>query len=220
MTAFFSALPLTSRFVSFEGIDGAGKTTHIYAAADFLRQQGAEVILTREPGGTPLGEKLRELLLQDAMTPETEALLMYAARQEHLKQVILPALTAGQWVLTDRFNDASFAYQGGGRGLATAQLTWLDAWIVAGHQPACTFLFDLPTSLAAERIERSDRAARDRFELEQSTFHERVRQAYRTRAQENPARFVTIDASADPTEVGATILGAIKAHWQKQTLAS
>lgn len=182
-----------TRFITFEGMDGAGKSTQIARTADWLRARGHAVLLTREPGGTPLGESLRALLLHQAMHPDTEALLMFAARREHLAQVIEPALARGEWVLCDRFTDASFAYQGGGRGLATEKLGQLEAWVQEGLQPDLTLLFDLPVDVAAQRMAGAARAL-DRFEQEKTDFHERVRAAYLARAAQMPARVRVIDS--------------------------
>lgn len=185
---------MKGKFLTFEGIDGAGKSTHHAWAVDYLRSHGKEVVSTREPGGTPLGEKLRALLLTEAMHLETEALLMFAARREHIAKVIAPALAAGKWVVCDRFTDASFAYQGGGRGLAKSKLRELELWVQGELQPDATFLFDLDVKVAAERLAQTGQA-KDRFELEEMDFHERVRRAYIARSQEFPGRFRVIDAS-------------------------
>ena len=193
-------------FITFEGIDGAGKSTHIQAFADEIAKRYPEkrVVLTREPGGTELGEKLRELLLHHPMHLETEALLMFAARREHLATVIEPALHAGHIVISDRFTDASFAYQGGGRGLDLAKLYELEVWVQmrlkndgVGQryllQPDLTFLFDLPSETAEAR--RSAVREPDKFEQLNTSFFENVRQEYLRRAKEDPARFRLIDAS-------------------------
>lgn len=182
------------KFITLEGVDGAGKSTHLDWLAAHLRGQGKTVVQTREPGGTPLGEKLRELLLSEPMHLETEALLMFAARREHLELVIKPALARGDWVVSDRFTDASFAYQGGGRGLALDKLARLEDWVQEGFQPDLTLLFDLPIDIAARRMAGAARQL-DRFEQEQADFHERVRTAYLRRAAENPARIRVIDGS-------------------------
>ncbi|MGI4813686.1 MAG: dTMP kinase [Janthinobacterium lividum] len=185
------------KFISFEGIDGAGKSTHLAWFCAQLTQRlaprGQAVVSTREPGGTPLGESLRELLLHRSMHLRTEALLMFAARCEHLQSVILPGLERGDWVVSDRFTDASFAYQGGGRGLSTERLEALEQWVQEGFQPDLTLLFDLPTEVAGQR--RGESRAPDRFESEQQEFFERVRAAYLARAAASPARFEIIDAS-------------------------
>ncbi|WP_306477923.1 dTMP kinase [Methyloversatilis sp.] len=187
----------TYRFITFEGMDGAGKSTQIAHAANWLRTRGESVLLTREPGGTPLGESLRALLLHEAMHPDTEALLMFAARREHLAQVIEPALARGEWVLCDRYTDASFAYQGGGRGIDAARLGVLEQWVQRGMQPGLTLLFDLPCEVAAQRLAASG-GDPDRFEREQADFFNRVRAAYLERATAEAVRIRVIDASASP----------------------
>jgi dTMP kinase len=181
------------RFITLEGVDGAGKSTHLSWLVNHLRAQGRTVVQTREPGGTPLGEKLRELLLHEPMHLETEALLMFAARREHLEQVIRPAIDRGDWVVCDRFTDASFAYQGGGRGLSSEKLSRLEDWVQEGFQPDLTLLFDLPIDIAAQRRAGAARQL-DRFEQEKADFHERVRAAYLARAAAMPARVKVIDA--------------------------
>lgn len=198
MHAGEAAIPMqTYRFITFEGMDGAGKSTQIAHAADWLRTRGESVLLTREPGGTPLGESLRALLLHEAMHADTEALLMFAARREHLAQVIEPALARGEWVLCDRYTDASFAYQGGGRGIAAARLGVLEQWVQRGLQPGLTLLFDLPCEVAAQRLAASG-GDPDRFEREQADFFNRVRAAYLERATAEAVRIRVIDASASP----------------------
>jgi len=188
---------LKGKFITFEGIDGAGKSSQHAWAVEHLRSKGIDVVSTREPGGTPLGEKLRGLLLSESMHLETEALLMFAARREHLAQVILPALSRGAWVLSDRFTDASFAYQGGGRGLELAKLQQLENWVQGtgsdAIQPDLTFIFDLPVAQAQERRNGTGTAP-DRFEQEKLDFHERVRSAYLARAAEFAHRIRVIDA--------------------------
>jgi len=181
------------KFITFEGIDGAGKSSHVEWLASFLRDKGKVVHVTREPGGTELGEKLRELLLHKSMHLETETLLMFAARCEHLAKVIEPALACGEWVVCDRFSDATYAYQGGGRGLDRAKLQQLEHWVHGHLQPDLTLLFDLPLDVARERIVLASRVL-DRFEQERADFHERVRQAYLERAHSSPARIRVIDA--------------------------
>jgi dTMP kinase len=185
------------KFITFEGIDGAGKTTHLAWFRERLEQKvaaaGRAVVTTREPGGTPLGEALRELLLHERMDLETEALLMFAARREHLAQIIEPALARGDWVLSDRFTDATFAYQGGGRGLPRDKLETLERWVQGGFQPDLTVLFDLPPETASER--RGAARAPDKFESETDTFFARTRAEYLRRAHEAPYRFVVVDAS-------------------------
>lgn len=183
----------TGKFITFEGVDGAGKSTHIAAFADRLRQLGKNVITTREPGGTALGEKLRELLLHEAMHLETEALLMFAARREHVAQVIAPSLARGDWVISDRFTDATFAYQGGGRGLSIEKLTQLEHWVHGDMQPDLTLLFDVPLEVARERLQKSRDL--DKFEQEQEDFFVRVRQVYLQRAAQFPKRIRVIDST-------------------------
>jgi len=189
--------------ISFEGIDGAGKSTHIEAFAKLMkdRHPDRDVVMTREPGGTPLGEQLRVLLLDAPMHLETEALLMFAARREHIAQVIEPALLAGKIVITDRFTDASFAYQGGGRGLSLEKLNDLEKWVQGRPdgsllQPNLTFLFDLPGSIAEAR--RSKVRTPDKFEQMDLDFFEKVRQEYLRRAKADPKRFLLIDATQTP----------------------
>jgi dTMP kinase len=181
------------KFVTLEGIDGAGKSTHVKTVAAMLETRGKKVLQTREPGGTPVAESLREILLHQSMHLETEALLMFAARREHLDRLILPALASGNWVVSDRFTDASFAYQGGGRGLPAARLEQLESWVQGDFQPDLTLLFDLPVATARSRMGRG--ASLDRFEREGGPFFERVRQAYLLRAAASPARIKVIDAS-------------------------
>jgi len=188
------------RFISFEGIDGAGKSTQHAWAVDFLRRQGHTVVATREPGGTPLGEKLRALLLSEPMHLETEALLMFAARREHIAEVIEPALARGDWVVCDRFVDASFAYQGGGRGLDWKKLESLADWVLGDLQPDLTLIFDAPVAIAQQRLHAAT-ANPDRFEQEQAAFFERVRGAYLRIAAENPDRVRLIDATQTPDQI-------------------
>ncbi len=199
------------RFISLEGIDGAGKSTQHAWLVDYLRARGHTVVATREPGGTPLGEKLRALLLAEPMHLETEALLMFAARREHLAQVIEPALARGDWVVCDRFVDASFAYQGGGRGLSWSKLQELATWTVGTLQPDLTLIFDAPVAIAQQRL-RAATSSPDRFEQEQSAFFERVRAAYLRIAAENPERVRLIDASQTPNDINKlleVIIGTI-----------
>ncbi|HET7832851.1 MAG TPA: dTMP kinase [Gallionella sp.] len=188
-----------SKFITFEGVDGAGKSTHLAWFADALRQDGFDVVVTREPGGTPLGEQLREILLNQPMSIGTEALLMFASRLEHIEQFIKPNLQAGKWVISDRFTDASFAYQGGGRGLDWDKLTQLEQWVHGDLQPDLTLFFDVPVEVARQRL--ANNASLDRFEQEQSDFFERVRAAYHKRVQLNPQRYVVIDAARSLDEV-------------------
>ena len=188
------------KFITFEGIDGAGKSSHIASATAVLRSRGLKVVSTREPGGTPLGEKLRELLLHENMHLETEAMLMFAARREHLAQVIEPALARGDWVVCDRFSDATYAYQGGGRGLDKQKFAALEQWVHGHLQPDLTFLFDLPPTVAGQRIAAQGRDL-DRFEQERADFHVRVRQAYLERATASPQRIRVIDADQSLEEI-------------------
>jgi len=176
------------RFITLEGIDGAGKSTHLSFIADLLTRRGVSVRVTREPGGTRLGEKLRELLLDPEQTvhPDTETLLLFAARQEHLHSVIRPALAAGQCVVCDRFTDATFAYQGWGRGIPLTKLETLESWVQGQLQPDLTLYFDVPIEVARERIEAT--RTRDRFEQEQQAFFDRVRNGYLDRAARHPHR--------------------------------
>ena len=187
------AAPQGGRFVTFEGIDGAGKSSHIEALADWARARGAEVLLTREPGGTPLAERLRDLFLHEPMDALTEVLLMFAARRDHLRQVIEPALARGAVVLCDRFTDATFAYQGAGRGFDLAVLAQLEAWVQQGRQPDLTLWFDLDPTEAARR--RAAVRSADRLEREDESFFTRVRDGYARRARESGARFARIDAA-------------------------
>ena len=190
-------------FISFEGIDGAGKSTHIESFGKLMQERypDCDVVMTREPGGTQLGEQLRALLLDAPMNLETEALLMFAARREHIAQVIEPALQAGKIVISDRFTDASFAYQGGGRGLSLEKLNDLERWVQGREngsllQPNLTFLFDLPGAIAEAR--RSKARAPDKFEKMDLSFFEKVRQEYLRRAKADPKRFHLVDATQTP----------------------
>jgi dTMP kinase len=189
-----SALPIPrGKFITLEGVDGAGKSTHVKWLVEQLRALDVPVVQTREPGGTPLAEKLRELLLHDTMRLDTETLLMFAGRCEHVHTVIEPALAAGQWVVCDRFTDATYAYQGGGRGLAAGQIAVLEQWVHAHLQPDRTWLFDVPLEVARERLARSRDL--DRFEQEGDAFFQRTRDAYHARAAQSPQRFRVIDSS-------------------------
>ena len=185
----------TGRFITVEGGEGAGKTTQIGFMRDFLEQRGLPVALTREPGGTGLGEEIRALLLghrDDGMALATETLLMFAARAEHLQRVIRPALAAGHWVLCDRFTDATYAYQGGGRGLPPTQIAILENWVQVDLRPDLTLLLDVPVEIGLQRANR--RSAADRFEREEQAFFERVRTAYLQRARQYPDRYRIVDA--------------------------
>lgn len=192
------------KFITFEGIDGAGKTTQIDALHRFLEQKGVEVVRTREPGGTPLGEKIRALLLNDEMGVAAETLLFFAARAEHLEKVIGPALARGAWVLSDRFTDATYAYQVGGKDYPAQDVLALEALVQKGFGPDKTVLFDIAPETAAKRLAKA-RAA-DRFETQSLQFFERVRAAYLDRAGREPGRFVTLDASLAPEVITASLL--------------
>lgn len=198
---------MTGRFISFEGIDGAGKSTHIQAVADWFRQRGAEVQLSREPGGTPLAEQLRALVLNAPMGSLTELLLMFAGRRDHVETVIRPALAAGRTLLCDRFTDASFAYQGGGRGLPLSVLNPLADWVQEGTEPELTLWFDLPPAQAAAR--RAGAREADRIEQQDLEFFDRVRAGYAARAVAAPQRFERIDASQAVEQVGAEVLAVL-----------
>jgi dTMP kinase len=181
------------RFITFEGIDGAGKSTHIAFVCDLLRARGITLVSSREPGGTPLGEALRDILLHQTMHLETEALLMFASRREHIAQVIAPALARGDWVISDRFSDASFAYQSGGRGMDRQKMEALEQWVHPDLQPDLTFLFDVPLDVARDRLAAS--RALDKFEREQADFFAATRAEYLRRAAQFPLRFRVIDST-------------------------
>src|SRR6187455_92520 len=199
---------MNGRFVTFEGIDGAGKSTHIAPAADALRAAGRRVVCTREPGGTDLAEKLRELVLHSAMDGVSETLLVFAARRDHIARVIAPALGRGDVVLCDRFTDATFAYQGFGRGQSVALLQTLEAAVQEGLQPHLTLWFDLDPAVAAQR--RAEARAADRFEAEDLAFFERVREGYLARQRAAPDRFVRIDSSLGRSEVALRVAQALR----------
>lgn len=194
---------MSGLFVTLEGVDGAGKSSHLDWLRDWFAARGFSVRMTREPGGTPIGERLRELVLHETMHPETEALVMFAARREHIAQVIRPALAAGEVVISDRFTDASFAYQCGGRGLPEARLAQLEDWVHADLQPHLTLLFDLSPEIAAQRL--ASARAPDRFEREKTDFHTRVRDAYLRRAERFSDRIRVIDGSRSLAEVRAQL---------------
>ncbi len=211
------AVPPQGVFISFEGIDGAGKSTHLNALAQCFRDLGREVLVTREPGGTPLAERLRELLLHEAMDSLSEALLMFASRREHIVQVIAPALRRGAVVISDRFTDSSFAYQGGGRGFDLAVLGQLEQWVqqvplapseTQQIEPQLTLWFDLPAAVAAGRV--SATRAPDKFESQPGLFFERVAGAYQARCASHAGRMVRIDANQGAEQVWAQVLACVR----------
>ena len=195
------------RFITLEGIDGAGKSTHAAWLYDALSDRGFAVVATREPGGTPLGERLRKLLLDEPMSHDTEALLVFAARREHVEQVIRPALSRGEWVLCDRFTDATYAYQGGGHGVDATRIRELEQWVHADCKPDVTLLFDVPTQVSRERLAGNQREGRvlDKFERERDEFFQRVRRVYLDRAQAEPARFRIIESARPLEEIRAQL---------------
>lgn len=196
-------------FITLEGVDGAGKSTHVQWVVQQLRAHGLSVVSTREPGGTALGEAVRNMVLTQPMALKTETLLMFAARCEHIHTVINPAIDQGQWVVCDRFTDASYAYQGGGRGLGYDAIHTLETWVHPGLQPDCTWLFDVPLAVARQRLAKSREP--DRFEREGAAFFERTRQAYHEQAARNPARMHIIDSSQG--------IDAIRAELSRQITA-
>jgi dTMP kinase len=206
MTHDSTAAP--GKFISFEGIDGAGKSTHIGFVADFLSAHGKTVVSSREPGGTAVGEKLREMLLHDKMHLETEALLMFASRREHMAQVIEPALARGEWVISDRFTDASFAYQGGGRGLSRAKMEALEQWVHPHLQPVLTLLFDVPLDVARARLDAT--RTLDKFEQEQQDFFAACRNEYLRRAAQFPERIVVVDSTRSIEQTRATLIAILE----------
>ena len=194
---------MSGKFITLEGMDGAGKSTHIPNIIKILQARGCEVVSTREPGGTVLGERLRELLLHEPMHAETETLLMFAARREHIATVIGPALARGAYVLSDRFTDATYAYQSGAKGVPVTKIQILEQWVQSELQPDVTLLFDVPVEVSMQRLAAT--RVPDKFEREDADFFSRIRRAYLQRAQENPARFRVIDASVALTEVVANV---------------
>ena len=198
-----------AKLITFEGIDGAGKSTHIPFVVSLLKTAGHQVVSTREPGGTELGEQLRTLLLHQPMHVETEALLMFAARREHIAKVISPALARGDWVVSDRFTDASFAYQGGGRKLAIAKLDVLEKWVHADLQPDLTLLFDVPLEVARARLKATPDL--DKFEQEQTEFFANTRAEYLRRAAEFPTRFRVINSNRSIEEIQEELRGILTA---------
>jgi dTMP kinase len=198
------------RFITFEGIDGAGKSTHLASVARRLQATAADVVITREPGGTPLAENLRDWILHRPMDALTEVLLVFAARRDHLQQVIEPALARGATVVCDRFTDASFAYQGAGRGFDLATLSQLEGWVQQGRQPDLCLWFDLPPAMAAAR--RAAARTADRFEQQDLAFFERVRSGYAARMAEAPKRFARIEAEHSADQVAAQIRSVLESR--------
>ena len=194
------------KFITLEGIDGAGKSTHLSFLAEHLRKLGKQVLTTREPGGTPLGEMLRDMVLSQSMHVETETLIMFASRREHIDKVIVPALEKGIWVISDRFTDATYAYQGGGRGIANDRLKILEDWVQQGLQADLTLLFDVSIEISQQRLAFNQ--SLDRFEQEKQDFFKRVRAAYLARANTFQSRIQIIDSSRSVSEI-QTKLGAL-----------
>lgn len=205
---------MRGQFITLEGIDGAGKSTHLAWLAERLRAHGTPLLVTREPGGTPLGEKLRALLLDkdQPMHLETETLLMFAARREHIDKVIAPALARGEWVLCDRFTDATFAYQGAGRGVDAAKLAVLEYWVQGDLQPDLTLVFDLPPAVGRARA--GSIKTPDRFERENEAFFERVRAGYLARAAAAPQRVRVLDAARSLVDVQRELQTVLEALWR------
>ena len=191
---------MAGKFITLEGIDGAGKSSHLTFIADTIRARGAEVLTTREPGGTPLGEALRTMLLNEKMHEDTEVLLMFASRREQLVSVIEPALVRGAWVVCDRFTDSTYAYQCGGRGLPDSRVATLEQWVHGHLHPDLTFLFDAPLAVARERLDKNTNAP-DKFEREREDFFARVRAAYLQRAEQFPARIKVINSARALVEI-------------------
>ena len=213
MTPVLTPESTGARFITLEGPEGGGKSTNQAFVADWLRARGRDLITTREPGGTPLGEAIRGLLLDPAgaMAADTELLLMFAARAEHLAKRIRPALAAGQWVVCDRFTDATYAYQGGGRGIDRQRIAVLEDWVQGGLHPDLTLVLDVPPGIGDQRVGR--RGQRDRFEQEQQTFFERVRQTYLDLAAAAPKRYAVIDATAPLAQVQQQIADTLEWAW-------
>ena len=198
-------------FITVEGTEGVGKSTNMAFIETWLNKAGKELIITREPGGTELGEKLRTVLLdakEQSMCDDTELLLMFAARAQHLQEVILPALDAGKWVLCDRFTDSTYAYQGGGRGIDKARIAQLEQWVQGERRPDMTLILDLPIDVGLERAGK--RSEPDRFELEKHDFFNKVRDAFLARAESNPQRYTVIDASPAIEEVQRSIQSVLE----------
>lgn len=199
------------KFITFEGIDGAGKSTHIAFVSDYIKQRGLELVSSREPGGTPLGEKLREIVLHEKMHLETEALLVFASRREHIAQVIKPALERGAWVISDRFTDSTFAYQGGGRGTSLAKLEALEQWVHPDLQPDLTLLFDVPLDVARARLDATRDL--DKFEQEKADFFAATRNEYLRRAAQFPQRFRVIDSTQSIAAIQLQIAAILDAFF-------
>lgn len=203
---------MKAKFITLDGIDGSGKSTHLATIKNWFEQHQLPVVFTREPGGTAIGEALRDILLNPATQASlrTETLLMFAARQQHLEDVILPALQQGISVVSDRFSDATFAYQGGGRGVPNADIEQLENWVQGNLRPDLTLVLDVPLEVSMERINRSRK--KDRFEQEQSDFFTRVRAAYLQRAHTQPQRYAVINSNRDLAEVQAEIEALLQQH--------
>ncbi|WP_133619605.1 dTMP kinase [Hydromonas duriensis] len=201
----------TGLFITVEGVDGAGKSTPLSWLNQSLQAIGRTVVLTREPGGTALGEHLRELLLHEKMDLETETLLMFASRREHIAQVILPALARGDIIISDRFTDATYAYQGGGRGVSLSKIEQLETWVQHDLQPHLTLLFDVPLEVAQARLAKG-RSQLDKFEQESMDFFQRTRQAYLARATAHPERIAIIDSTVDIEQTQIQIAAALQTH--------
>ena len=198
---------MRGKFITLEGMDGAGKSTHIPDIIKLLENKGVEVVSTREPGGTALGEQLRTLLLNEPMLPETETLLMFTARREHIAQIIEPALSRGAWVLSDRFTDATYAYQSGGRGVLANKVIELEVWVQGGLQPDLTLLFDVPVEVSVARL--ASARTPDKFERESAEFFTKIRNAYLDRANKNPNRFSIINSNQALDDVKAEVKSVI-----------
>lgn len=212
---------MRGRFITLEGSEGSGKSTNLAFIHQYLQQSGIEVVLTREPGGTPLGELIRELLLDhrnSAMASDTELLLMFAARAQHLQELILPALDAGKWVLCDRFTDATYAYQGAGRGIPEARIAQLESWVQGDLRPDLTFFLDLPVAQGLARA--NERGTPDRFEREEIDFFERVRQGYLAQARRAPQRYRVVDASVSLDEVQSQLKTLLDTYLNEYRSAS
>lgn len=205
---------MQAQFLTLDGIDGSGKSTHLATIREWFERRGMPVLFTREPGGTPLGEELRRLLLSpdSRVGLRTETLLMFAARRQHLEDVILPALDKGIHVVSDRFTDATFAYQGGGRGIPAADIEVLENWVQGSLRPNLTLLLDVPLGVSFERIAGS--REKDRFEQEEAEFFARVRRAYLDRAAAHPQRYRVIDSNRSREEVRAAVEAALQAHFE------